>query len=92
MWAQGKSSQSFHSSSLNPTARNHHFHTQTIYLYLTRFDLVLIPGLTVGTLITSAIVTGAAGAQAKPVVRTDHSWEDMLGESTRVLPLHEMSS
>jgi len=43
----------------------------------------LISGLTVGTLITSAIVTGAAApsAQAKPLFKSDHSWEDILGES-----------
>jgi len=43
----------------------------------------LIIGLTVGTLITSAIITGAAApsAQAKPLFKSDHSWEDILGES-----------
>jgi len=43
----------------------------------------LILGLTVGTLITSAIVTGAAApsAHAKPLFKSDHSWEDILGES-----------
>jgi hypothetical protein len=37
----------------------------------------------VGTLVTSAIVTGAAApsAQAKPLFKSDHSWEDILGES-----------
>jgi len=48
-------------------------------------EALLIAGLTVGTLISSAVVTGAAApsAEAKPLVRTDHSWKDILGESTR---------
>jgi len=49
----------------------------------------LILGLTVGTLITSAIVTGAAApsAQAKPLFKSDHSWEDILGESESAFSL-----
>jgi hypothetical protein len=43
-------------------------------------NLWLISGLTVGTLVTSAIVTGAAAPEAKPLIRTDHSWKDILGE------------
>ena len=49
-------------------------------------ERLLISGLTVGTLITSAIVTGAAApsAHAKPLFKSDHSWEDILGESFSV--------
>lgn len=37
-------------------------------------------GLTVGVLVTSAIVAGTTSKDGKPVERVDHSWEDILGE------------
>jgi hypothetical protein len=58
-----------------------------VSLKLTSQHRSLIIGLTVGTLITSAIVTGAAApsAHAKPLFKSDHSWEDILGESKSML-------
>ena len=37
-------------------------------------------GLTVGTLVSAAILTGAAGSDTHRIEQVDHSWEDILGD------------
>lgn len=49
-----------------------------IIVFLPR-KLLTGEGLTVGVLVTSAIVAGTTSKEGKPVERIDHSWEDILG-------------
>ena len=48
---------------------------------LTSGRILIIPGLTVGVLVASALVAGTTSKEANAVERVDHSWEDILGRS-----------